>query len=116
MITSHKTFSFLAIAVFFQAMGGLMGWITSQSLDGWYQELARSPFNPPDYAFGIAWTILYKNKGTEHRIAAVLFSHGFELGVESFVFHGASIVCSVRADRSTHCNGHFYDGFLLQKD
>lgn len=59
MITSHKTFSFLAIAVFFQAMGGLMGWITSQSLDGWYQELARSPFNPPDYAFGIAWTILY---------------------------------------------------------
>ena len=40
-------------------MGGLMGWITSQSVDGWYRELARSPLNPPDYTFGIAWTILY---------------------------------------------------------
>ncbi len=59
MITAQKALPFLGIAVFFQAMGGLMGWITSQSVDDWYQGLARSPLNPPDVAFGIAWTILY---------------------------------------------------------
>ncbi len=57
--TPHPVLSFLAIVLFFQAMGGLMGWITTQGVDGWYQTLAKSPLNPPDAAFGIVWTLLY---------------------------------------------------------
>lgn len=49
----------IAAIMFFQVMGGLMGWITSQGVDGWYQGLERSPANSPDWAFGVAWTILY---------------------------------------------------------
>lgn len=43
----------------FQAIGGLLGMITSGSMDPWYNDLIKSPLNPPGYVFGIAWTILY---------------------------------------------------------
>ena len=29
------------------------------SSDTWYEELIKSPFNPPSYVFGIVWPILY---------------------------------------------------------
>ncbi len=57
--TAHPVLSFLVIAAFFQGMGGLMGWITTQGIDGWYQTLDRSPLTPPNPAFGIIWSILY---------------------------------------------------------
>jgi translocator protein len=57
--TRSDIISFLTIVVFFQAMGGLMGFITSKGIDGWYQGLVKSPLNPPDYVFGMVWTILY---------------------------------------------------------
>lgn len=57
--TYHPVLSFLAFTVFFQAMGGLMGWITSHGIDEWYQTLEKSPLNPPDAVFGIVWTMLY---------------------------------------------------------
>lgn len=57
--TRHPLLSFLVIAVFFQAMGALVGWITAQEIEGWYQTLRRSPLNPPDYVFGLVWTALY---------------------------------------------------------
>lgn len=57
--TQHPIVSFLTITVFFQMMGGLMGWVTAQGVDGWYQSLSRSPLNPPDYLFGVVWTALY---------------------------------------------------------
>lgn len=40
-------------------MGSLMGAVTKAELDTWYSSLQRSPLTPPDYVFGIAWTILY---------------------------------------------------------
>ncbi len=57
--TIHPAISFLGIVALFQAMGGLMGWITANGIDGWYQALVKSPLNPPDYVFGIVWTVLY---------------------------------------------------------
>lgn len=57
--TQHPLVSFLSITAFFQAMGGLMGWITAQGVDGWYQTIQKSPLNPPDFVFGVVWTGLY---------------------------------------------------------
>jgi benzodiazapine receptor len=44
-------FVFLAAAV-----GGSA---TSRSVSGWYEKLAKPGFNPPDWLFGPAWTVLY---------------------------------------------------------
>lgn len=57
-----QRFDWLALAgaiIAFQAVGGLIGWVTSSGIDGWYQELAKAPQTPPDAAFGIVWTTLY---------------------------------------------------------
>lgn len=51
--------SLLAFIALFQIMGGLMGWVTSKEVDGWYKTLERSPLNPPEATFGIVWTALY---------------------------------------------------------
>lgn len=32
---------------------------TASSIDGWYARLAKPAFNPPNWAFPVAWTILY---------------------------------------------------------
>lgn len=51
--------SLLAFVILLQVAGGFLGWLTSHDVDTWYQTLIKSPLNPPGYAFGIAWTILY---------------------------------------------------------
>ena len=38
-------------------MGGLASSNTADDI--WYQELVKSPLNPPGYVFGIVWPILY---------------------------------------------------------
>lgn len=35
------------------------GLLTKSSVDTWYLTLNRSPLTPPNYLFGIVWTILY---------------------------------------------------------
>lgn len=84
--TKHPLKSFLGFVIFFQAMGGLMGWITAQGVDGWYQTLQRSPLTPPDPVFGIVWSVLYfmlavafwlawkKRSGKQRTIILVLFA------------------------------------------
>ena len=38
--------------------------------DGWYEELFKSPLNPPGYVFGIVWPILYLLMGIVSFLAA----------------------------------------------
>ena len=38
--------------------------------DGWYEELLKSPLNPPGYVFGIVWPILYLLMGIVSFFAA----------------------------------------------
>lgn len=40
-------------------VGSVIGSLTKNSVDTWYQTLSRSSLTPPDYVFGTAWSILY---------------------------------------------------------
>lgn len=42
-----------------ELIGFGLGSLTQANLQNWYINLNRSPFTPPDYVFGIAWTLLY---------------------------------------------------------
>ncbi|MCW5729498.1 MAG: tryptophan-rich sensory protein [Alphaproteobacteria bacterium] len=51
-----------ALAAFLLAcflVSGLGGFLTSLSVDTWYQELEKPPYNPPDWIFAPVWSLLY---------------------------------------------------------
>ncbi|MDX2001167.1 MAG: TspO/MBR family protein [Chitinophagales bacterium] len=48
----------IAVAVCL-SVGGLSGFATSGAIEGWYNTLNKPSFNPPNWVFGPAWTILY---------------------------------------------------------
>lgn len=75
--------------------------VTSTSVDGWYQTLAKPSWNPPDWLFGPVWTALYSMMAIaawlvwrshgwrETRSALNWFSIQLALNVTwSFVFFG----------------------------
>ena len=39
--------------------GSIGSYFTIPSIDSWYQTLNKPIFSPPDWVFGLAWTILY---------------------------------------------------------
>ena len=41
------------------AVGGLGGYATTDAIAGWYRNLAKPVWNPPDWVFGPVWTLLY---------------------------------------------------------
>ena len=41
------------------AVGGIAGFFTANSVSGWYKDLNKPSFNPPNYLFGPVWTVLY---------------------------------------------------------
>ncbi|WP_435640789.1 TspO/MBR family protein [Micavibrio aeruginosavorus] len=40
-------------------LGALVGYATRPGVDGWYQTAMKSALTPPDYVFGIVWSVLY---------------------------------------------------------
>lgn len=40
-------------------IGSLSGSMTNDSIKTWYLTLNRSPLTPPNYVFGIVWSLLY---------------------------------------------------------
>ena len=59
----------LPLLVILTAVIGSMANININA-DGWYEELVKSPFNPPGYVFGIVWPILYLLMGIVSFLAA----------------------------------------------
>jgi tryptophan-rich sensory protein/uncharacterized protein YbjT (DUF2867 family) len=55
-VQSLALFGFLLVCFGTAAVGA--GW-TSESVNGWYQTLARPAWTPPDWVFGPVWTVLY---------------------------------------------------------
>ena len=56
MILSSK-FSVFIFVILALIIGGLASSNTADDI--WYQDLIKSPLNPPGYVFGIVWPILY---------------------------------------------------------
>lgn len=63
MPTKHRNFKYYGLAFAWigalQLVGYVMGMLTRTNIDSWYRTLERSPLTPPDYLFGIAWSLLY---------------------------------------------------------
>lgn len=58
-----KAFGIL-ISVVICELAGIIGSVfTAPSIPGWYEGLAKPPFNPPNWIFGPVWTILYAMMG-----------------------------------------------------
>jgi translocator protein len=85
------------------AVGGLGGIATARSIPTWYADLAKPSFNPPNWLFGPAWTLLYLLMGTASwlvwrqarkgkAIGLALALYGVQLALNlawSFIFFGA---------------------------
>ncbi len=56
--------------------------------DGWYEELVKSPLNPPGYVFGIVWPILYLLMGIVAFLAA-------ERIWKLFIIPALALLCSL---------------------
>lgn len=48
--------AFIALCL---GISAISGWVTSSSVDTWYQTLQKPSFNPPDWLFAPVWTLLY---------------------------------------------------------
>ncbi len=44
-------------------VGGVSGFFTASSIEGWYITLNKPWFNPPNWIFGPVWTLLYLMMG-----------------------------------------------------
>lgn len=50
----------LVIAILLPMLvGGFSGFLTANSINGWYATLNQPSFNPPNWVFGPVWTTLY---------------------------------------------------------
>jgi tryptophan-rich sensory protein len=57
-----KNKSYISLVIWIVALmviGSSIGGLTKSNVDTWYMTLNRSPLTPPNYLFGIAWSILY---------------------------------------------------------
>ncbi len=45
--------------IFYQLIGGGLGFLTSRNIPAWYEGLEKAAVNPPDIAFSIVWPSLY---------------------------------------------------------
>ena len=101
MISALKKYIhlFLWVAVLL-AIGSVIGQITRTGIDNWYETIQRSPFTPPNYVFGIAWSINYTLIGVagwilwqNHKIAQLKSLFIIQLGLNwiyspvFFIFH-----------------------------
>ncbi len=60
MNTKYKKYISLMLWVFALIfIGSVIGSSTKTGVSTWYKDLNRSPLSPPNYLFGIVWTILY---------------------------------------------------------
>ena len=62
----HRALDLIALALFLAlclGIGALGAAVAETSVTGWYADLAKPSFNPPEELFGPVWTVLYVMMG-----------------------------------------------------
>lgn len=57
-------YKILLCAVACLLLGSLSGLATGTAVKGWYAEMAKPSWNPPNWIFGPVWTVLYLMMGS----------------------------------------------------
>ncbi|MGL4313074.1 MAG: TspO/MBR family protein [Sphingomonas sp.] len=73
----------------------LLGFTSARSVptgadNAWYQALVKPQYVPPDWAFPVAWTILYALMGVA--LALVINAHGSRLRTPALILFAAQLV------------------------
>lgn len=55
----HSYLKLFAWIIIYLAVGFGIGQITQGSIDGWYQDIQKPSFNPPNWIFPLMWSLLY---------------------------------------------------------
>ncbi len=98
----QKRFAIILSIIICLAVGGIAGSITQSAIPGWYSELEKPFFTPPNWIFGPVWTLLYVlmgwsagwiwSFGIHHKwVKTALFYFGTQLvlnGMWSLIFFG----------------------------
>ncbi|MCK0191062.1 TspO/MBR family protein [Arenibacter sp. F20364] len=81
-----KQLTYIAISVAVCLMiGFLSSFATQSSVDGWYLELNKPSFNPPNWIFAPVWTLLYILMGVA---AGIVWAKGFyHIWVKTALYH-----------------------------
>ena len=58
-MTAKNLFKLSGCVMLTLVIGGVSGFLTKDSITGWYATLVKPSFNPPNYVFGPVWTLLY---------------------------------------------------------
>ena len=60
MLKINKNYIYLTIWILsFILIGAIIGSITKSGVNIWYVTINKSPLTPPNYLFGVVWSILY---------------------------------------------------------
>lgn len=54
---------FVLFPTLFVLLGAFVGNATRPGIDGWYQNAEKAALNPPDWVFGVVWSLLYVMMG-----------------------------------------------------
>lgn len=54
---------FVLFPTLFVFLGAFVGNTTRPGIDGWYQNAEKAALNPPDWVFGVVWSLLYVMMG-----------------------------------------------------
>lgn len=100
-----RTFKIILFVLVAEVLGGSGSLATGPAIGGWYKELIKPSFNPPNWLFGPAWTILFalmgvsfylvyekglKNKKVREAIYVFIAQFIFNIAW-SFIFFGARL-------------------------
>lgn len=59
MIKKYKVFKLILLVIVCNLLGSIGALATSSNLVGWYDQLIKPSFNPPNWIFGPVWTLLF---------------------------------------------------------